>query len=385
VRVLALNAGSRSVKAQLLEVSPNSRPAAAADPLWSGERVYRDGNADTAGAVKALLADLGARSFDVAAHRIVQTAGVPRAPALPFDAALVADVAAARDLAPLHTRAVLAVKETFDAERPDAPQVGVFDSAFHRDLPARAACFAGPYAWYEAGLRKIGFHGLSYAYCAARAREELGAARSARVVAAHLGGGCSLAAIANGASIETTMGYTPLDGVAMVSRSGALDPGLVMYLLRSGRYSLDELDRTLNERSGVRGIAGGSGDLRDVRAAAEGGDARASLALEVFAYRIRCAVGALAAALGGLDALIFAGGIGEHDAATRADICAGLAHLGVALDAGRNAAGGDGARIDAAGAATAVLVLRTREEWIMALAARDCLAAGARAQESSAG
>ncbi len=372
MRVLALNAGSRSVKAQLLEVTPDSRPEAAAEPLWAGERLYRDGTADTVAAVRELLADLGPLTFDLAAHRIVQTASVPRAPAARFDAALAADIEAASTLAPLHCKAVLAAQAAFDAERPATPQFGVFDSAFHRTLPARAACFSGPYEWFEDGLRKIGFHGLSYTYCVARAEIEFGPQKSARLVCAHLGGGCSLAAIAGGVSIDTTMGYTPLDGVAMVSRSGALDPGLLLHLLRSGRYTLDELGRTLNEDSGVRGIAGGGGDLRDVRAAAARGQTRAILALEIFTYRIRCAIGALAAALGGLDALVFTGGIGEHDAATRAEICAGLAHLGVVLDPGRNATGRDGARIEAAAASASVLVLRTREEWIMALAARDC-------------
>ena len=371
VRVLALNAGSRSVKAQLLEVTADSRPEASREALWSGERTHRDGEADTSDAVRGLLADLGDAAFDVAAHRIVQTASIPRATAEPFDAAIVADVEAAIPLAPLHARAVLAAKAAFEAERPGTPQFGVFDSAFHRTLPRRAALFSGPYAWYEAGLRKIGFHGLSYTYCTARTRADLGDARSARIVCAHLGGGCSLAAIADGASIDTTMGYTPVDGVTMVSRSGAVDPGLILHLLRSGRYSLDELDRVLNEDSGVRGIAGDDGDLRDVRAASERGDARATLALEVFCYRVRCAIGALSAALGGLDVLVFTGGIGRHDVKTRAEICAGLAHLGIVLDQERNTAAGDGARIEASRAATAVLVLETHEEWIMALAVRD--------------
>jgi acetate kinase len=375
VRVLALNAGSRSVKAQLLSVEADARAEDAPQPLWSGERTYRDTGTDSGGAVRGLLADVGALDFALAAHRIVQTAHAPDEAALPFDAALTAGVEAARDLAPLHSRAVLAAKAAFDAERPGVPQFGVFDSAFHRTLPPRAALLAGPYAWWTGGLRKLGFHGLSYAYCTARARAELGAARTRRLICAHLGGGCSLAAIADGASIDTTMGYTPLDGVAMVSRSGSLDPGLLLYLLRTGRYTVDELERVLNEDSGVRGIAGDDGDLRDVRAAANDGDARATLALEVFTYRIRCAVGALAAALGGVDALVFTGGIGEHDVATRAEICAGLAHLGIVLDDARNRAGRDGARIEAEGAAVAVLVLRTREEWIMALSARDAAAA----------
>jgi acetate kinase len=374
LRVLALNAGSRSVKAQLLAVTADSRAEASSEAIWSGERMHRDGNADTSEAVRGLLADLGDAAFDAAAHRIVQTAGIPRAVAAPFDAALVADVEAAIPLAPLHATAVLAVKAAFEQERPETPQFGVFDSAFHRTLPQRASLFSGPYAWYEAGLRKIGFHGLSYAYCTARTRADLGAARSARIVCAHLGGGCSLAAIADGASIETTMGYTPLDGVTMVSRSGALDPGLILHLLRSGRYSLDELDRALNEDSGVRGIAGDDGDLRDVRAASERGDVRATLALEVFCYRIRCAIGALTAALGGLDVLVFTGGIGQHDVKTRAEICTGLAHLGIVLDPERNAAAHDGGRIETSGGATAVLVLETHEEWIMALAVRDLTA-----------
>jgi acetate kinase len=371
MRILALNAGSRSVKAQLLEVDAASRPEAPQAPAWSGERLYRDGSTGVAQAVRGLLADLGAMRFDVAAHRVVQTATVPRAAAVPFDASLTADIEAAMGLAPLHSRAVLATKAAFDAERPAVAQFGVFDSAFHRTIPERAAVFSGPYAWYESGLRKIGYHGLSYAYCAARARAELGTAASERLICAHLGGGCSLAAIAGGVSIETTMGYTPLDGVTMVSRSGSLDPGLVLHLLRSGRYSLDELDRVLNEDSGVRGLAGDSGDLRDVRAAAKSGSARALLALDVFTYRIRCAIGALSAALGGLDGLVFTGGIGQHDAETRAEICAGLGYLGIVLDPTRNTAGGDGARIEASARSMPVLVLQTHEEWIMALAVRD--------------
>ncbi len=373
LRVLALNAGSRTIKAQILEVDEAARLASARAPLWSGETVHGQAPAEIRDAVKSLLASAGAVVIDAVAHRVVQTSRPPRALALVLDDAVLAEVVAAETLDPLHTRAVRAsVEAVRDSAFAPARQVVVFDGAFHRSLPDAAAIYGAPYEWFAQGYRKIGYHGLSYSYCAARLTALLIPERYARTVCAHLGAGCSLAALREGASVETTMGYTPLDGLMMASRSGAVDPGLLLFLVKTGRYNAAELEEVLNEESGLRGVAGGSGDLRDVRAAAEGGDPRASLALAAFIHRVSIGIGAMAAALGGLDALVFTGGIGERDAATRAEICAPLAHLGIRLDAARNAAATADAAVEAEGALPAY-VLHTREEWAMALAARDAL------------
>jgi acetate kinase len=277
------------------------------------------------------------------------------------------------DLAPLHNPNNLrGIQATRVALGPGIPQVAVFDTAFHADLPPSAHTFAGPREWLERGLRRFGFHGISHEYAAHRAARVLRRPLAElRLITCHLGSGCSIAAVRNGRSVDTTMGFTPLDGLVMGTRCGALDPGLILHLLREPGASVDALERLLNHRSGLRGLSGGSGDLRDVLDARADGDAAAELAFEVYVHRLRSHIGAMLGALGGLDAIVFTAGVGENSAAVREAALAPFEFLGVRLDPQRNAQPQRDADVAAPGSAVRVLVVRAREEWAIARAAAD--------------
>jgi len=258
--------------------------------------------------------------------------------------------------APLHLPAELAAIAAVRARFGDVPQVVCFDTGFHRTLPRVASQLALPRAWFEAGIRRYGFHGLSYEFIAAT----LPAARLRRAVFAHLGSGASMVAVRDGRSVDTTMGLTPSGGLVMGTRPGDLDPGVLIYLLDHG-HDARGLAQLINHESGLLAISGTSSDMQqllELRATAP----HAALAIDVFCYQARKSIGALAAALGGLDTLVFAGGIGEHAPAIRSEICLGLDHLGIALDAGANAAG---APVIGAGRC-AVHIVRTDEERMIA-------------------
>jgi acetate kinase len=248
------------------------------------------------------------------------------------------------------------------------PAVACFDTAFHATLPAAAATYALPREWRERyGVRRFGFHGLSHAYASARASEL--APGASRMVTCHLGAGASLCAVSDGRSIDTTMGFTPLEGLVMATRSGSVDPGLVLWLEERTGFAAGELADALDNRSGLLGLAG----TADMRELLERNDDDARLALEVYVHRLRAGIGGMAAALEGLDALVFTGGVGENAPRVRELACAGLAHLGVALDAARNESAEGDADVTAAGGRVAVLVVRSREEVEMARQTRALL------------
>jgi acetate kinase len=270
------------------------------------------------------------------------------------------------ELAPLHNALALAALHDARCAFPRVPHVAVFDTAFHSTLPEVASTYALPLRFRaDWGIRRFGFHGLSVQW----ASEQLVADR---LVVCHLGGGCSVTAVRAGRSIDTSMGFTPLDGVPMATRAGSLDPGILLHLLRHG-VALDELDHALEHESGLLGLSGRSGDVRELEASEE---SAAALALDVFAYRVAGAVASMAAALGGLDALVFTAGIGEHSADVRARICERLAFLGVELDAAANAAAsaaaGD-AELHAMGARVRVVRVHAREDLVAARLARQAL------------
>jgi acetate kinase len=255
--------------------------------------------------------------------------------------------------------------------------VACFDTAYHRTIPASAATYALPGKWRERfGLRKYGFHGLSHSYVARRVPEVLGR-EVRRLVSAHLGAGASLCAIEDGRSVDTTMGFTPLDGLVMGTRPGTLDAGLILHLLREPGASVDSLESLLNHRSGLRGLSGGSGDLREVLEARADGDAAAELAFEVYVHRLRSHVGAMLGALGRLDGIVFTAGVGENSPAVREAALAPFEFLGVRLDRERNAQAEPDADIAAPGSAVRVLVVRAREEWAIARAAANVARTGA--------
>jgi acetate kinase len=267
------------------------------------------------------------------------------------------------ELAPLHNPVNLEGIEAAQKAWPEVPHVAVFDTAFHATLPEAARTYAVPRQWTdEWGLRRYGFHGLSHAYCSDRAAKMLGRTAPLRVIVCHLGAGCSASAVRDGVCVDTSMGFTPLDGLVMATRSGAVDPSILIHVLRHKGLTADDLERVLNSESGLLGVSELSGDMRQVRAAARDGHARARLALEVYAHRLRQTIGAFTATLGGVDALVFTAGVGEHDAEMRGDACRGLECLGMELDAAANAGCRPDADVAAAGSHGRILVIATRED-----------------------
>jgi acetate kinase len=315
-RLLVVNAGSSSLKLRLLD---------AADELV-GEHDLPAVGAGAEERLAGALAGLG----EVAAvgHRVVH-GGTRFHDAVVVDAAVRQALEELTDLAPLHQPKSLAALDAVRQVLPDVPHVACFDTAFHADLPAAAATYAVPVEWRERlGVRRYGFHGLSHAYASRRAAQELGRPLDGlRLVTCHLGAGASLAAVRDGRSADTTMGFTPLEGLVMATRSGSVDPGLVLWLQQHHGIAADELNDALEHRSGLAGLAG-TADLREVEQAAAAGEERAKLALEVYLHRLRGSIAAMAAAMGGVDALVFTGGVGEHSALVRERAVAGLRFLG---------------------------------------------------------
>jgi len=356
MRVLTVNTGSSSVKLRLLGTR---------DEVLGEEEASSSGTRVDAEALGRAVGALG--EADAVAHRFVH--GGDRTAAAPLDEALRAELEALTPLAPLHQPKALAAVDAVARAAPDLPAVACFDTAFHAHLPPEAATYALPSAWRERfGLRRFGFHGLSHGYAAARAAELLGLGAGARVVTCHLGAGASLAAVRHGRSVDTTMGFTPLEGIVMATRSGSVDPGLVLWLIEQG-LAPGEVQAGLEQHAGLLGLAG-TADMREVLARE---DADARLALGVYLHRLAGGVAAMAAALGGLDALVWTGGVGERSAAIRAGAAERLAFLGVALDARRNEAVAGDADVGADGAGVRAAVVAAREDLELARQARAVL------------
>jgi acetate kinase len=301
---------------------------------------------------------------DVAAvaHRVVHGGIRFREPVV-IDDAVERELEAAVELAPLHNEPALAAIRQARKALPELPHVAVFDSAFHATIPEEATTYALPQQVREEwGIRRFGFHGLSVQWASERVRVP-------RLVACHLGGGCSVTAVRDGHSVDTTMGFTPLEGVPMATRAGSVDPGALLYLLEH-HLTLEELNRMLEHESGLAGLSGLSGDVRELE---RSNAPEARLALAVFAYRVATAVGAMATALGGLDAIVFTAGIGENSASIRAAVSERLGFLGVQLDPDANASARPDATVSTAESAVRVIVLEAREDVVAARAARQLL------------
>ncbi|MGL4464501.1 MAG: acetate/propionate family kinase, partial [Planctomycetia bacterium] len=327
--------------------------------------------ADVAGLTAALTAWFADRpnlaaTVDAVGHRIVHGGSFFRDVA-PLDAAAVAKLGELADLAPLHNPPALAVLAAARGLLPMACQLGVFDTAFFADLPEERAVYPLPYSWHEEwGARRFGFHGISHAYCSRRASRLLERG-GARLVVCHVGNGASVAAVQNGRAVSISMGFTPSDGVMMGTRCGSVDPGLLLYALRTKGLSVERLAQVVDHESGLLGVSGVSSDYPAVARAAADGSRRAALALAMHADRIRQAVGAAATTMGGVDALVFAGGIGENAPDFRRRVCDGLEFLGVALDDARNAAvGAADADVATAGSPGRILVVHTWEDRAIA-------------------
>ncbi len=329
--ILAVNAGSSSLKYALFALP-------GLDCLRRGvvERIGQAGGPrDYAAGVAPLLAAVGDATLAAVGHRVVHGGERFRAP-VRVDAAVLQALHEVAALAPVHAAAELALIEGLAARCAGVPQVACFDTAFHATLPRHATLLPIPRRYAARGVRRYGFHGLSYAYLMSELARLGGA--NGRVLLAHLGNGCSLAAVRDGECVDTTMGFTPAGGLVMGTRSGDLDPGLVAYLARADGLDAVGFDRLVNAESGLLGLSERSSDMRDLLAAADDLPAAEAVAdaVAVFCHQALKHAGAMAAVLGGLDTLVFAGGIGEHAAPIRARLCAGLAHLGVHLDAARN-------------------------------------------------
>lgn len=354
MRILVLNAGSSSLKTSLIE-EPGDRTLSRVElQRPPGPDAWTD-------ALRSAAADAG--DVDAVGHRIVHGGSRFTAP-LRLDADVVDDLDALRALAPLHNGPALEVVEAARRALPGTPQVGCFDTAFHAGLAPEAFVYPLPYAWYEAwGVRRFGFHGLSVAWSVERAASLLArAAGELAVVVAHLGSGCSVTAVLGGRSVDTSMGMTPLEGLMMGTRSGSVDPGILLDLLGGDRLGSPELADALQHRSGLLGVSGVSADMREVQRAAAGRSARARLAVEIFVRRAAAAIAGAATSLPRLDAVVFTGGIGEHDHEARELICRRLAPLGVPAELGP--AEGD-AVLSPDGAAVAVLRVEAREDLVI--------------------
>ena len=380
-RVLVINAGSSSLKYQLVDV-------ASGDALAKGsvERIGEHGSTATheaggemhtqdvpvashGAALDAVVAafhdhgpDLDHADLVAVGHRVVHGGDRFSEPVVVTDEVLDA-VEQLEPLAPLHNPANLEGIRVARERFPGLPQVAVFDTAFHHSLPAQAYTYAVPRAWRnELAVRRYGFHGTSYAYVSRRSAAMLSRPeRDINVVILHLGNGCSAAAVAGGRSVDTSMGLTPLEGLVMGTRSGDIDPGLFSFMVRSG-MSVDDVDSALNRDSGLKGLTG-TNDFREVQELVDAGDPDGQLGFEVAAYRLRKYVGAYAVVLGRLDALVFTAGVGEHSPRLRSAVCGGLGILGVQLDEKANTATAPGERqISSAQSRVSVLVIPTNEE-----------------------
>ena len=362
-RVFVLNAGSSSLKYEVLDVEAGS-------VVTSGliERVT-----DHAAALAEVLADLDAESIDAVGHRVVHGGSVFVQATL-IDDAVEAEVDRLAVLAPLHNPPGLQGIRAARAALPFIPHVAVFDTAFHATLRPEAFTYAlEAQVAADHGIRRYGFHGTSYRYVSARAAELLGKP-DARLVVLHLGNGASAAAIAGGRSVDTSMGLTPLEGLVMGTRSGDIDAAVLLHLQRVAGYDTQALDDLLNRRSGIKGL-GGHADMRDLLAAADGGDAAAQLAFEVYLHRIVRYIGAYAAELGGIDALVFTAGVGENSDVVRARTVEGLGFLGLQIDPALNGVRSGEAR-DVSSGSVPILVIPTNEELQIARETLEVLRGG---------
>lgn len=398
MKILVLNAGSSSQKSCLYELN-DVLPDRPPQPLWEAQIDWnhREGVAqlkvETASgteqeeefasdsreaAISRMLETLwqgktqvinSLKEIDIVGHRVVH-GGQDYQQSTLISPDVKEAIARLSVFAPVHNPVNIEGIEALEKILPNRPQVAVFDTAFHAQLPPAAFVYPGPYEWLEDGIRRYGFHGISHQYCARRAAQILNRdLTDLRLISCHLGNGCSLAAIRGGWSVDTTMGFTPLDGLMMGSRSGAIDPGIIIHLLRRSDLNAEKLDNILNRNSGLKGISGVSSDMRQIGEAITQGHERAQLALDIYIHRLRAGIGAMLASLGGLDALIFTAGVGENSAVVRAAACEAFGFLGLKLDGEKNQHSPVDEDIAAVDSAARVLVIHTQEDWEIA---REC-------------
>lgn len=366
MRVLVVNNGSSSYKLALVEIAEaiNSTPKVIAKD--AGKLGYHAPDDELHGIlqskIKKLLASADSKSIDAIGHRIVHGGELYKYAVL-VDEEVERNIERLSKFAPLHNPQGLISIKACRAIFADVPQIAVFDTAFHSTMPAESYTYPIPQEWRdELGIRRFGFHGISHSYCSRKAAEILRIdPKALNIVNCHLGSGCSLAAIAGGASIDTTMGFTPLEGLMMSTRSGSIDPGILLYLIRTEKHDPAKVEQALNTLSGFKGLCG-TPDMVEVRKAAVAGDPNAKLAIEVFIHRVAQGIAAMAVSLGRVDAISFAGGVGENDSITRKQVCNSLSLLGIEVDDARNDKAEGDAIISSSGSRSQVLVIESRED-----------------------
>lgn len=395
MKILVLNAGSSSLKSSLYELRSDTLPQNPPEPIWSADIDWTvaDGSGiltvktqetkqkieleskDNYQAIATMLNTLVAgdsqvlnqlTEIDLVGHRVVH-GGAEYHSATKITPEVKNAIARLIPLAPAHNPAHLTGMEAIEQLLGKVPQIAVFDTSFHSQLPLEAAVYPIPYEWYEKGIRRYGFHGISHQYCSRRTAQILDIdLKSSRLIVCHLGNGCSLTAIKNGVSIDTTMGFTPLEGLMMGSRSGSIDPGILIYLMRENDFDADSLAEMLNKASGLKGVSGVSGDMREIKKAIASGNQRAQLALDIYIHRLKKAIGAMLTTLGGLDVLVFTAGVGENNPVIREEAGKALEFMGLKLDYEQNNRNVTEKNIAQPDSTVEVIVIHTNEDWAIA-------------------
>ena len=389
MNILVLNCGSSSVKYKLIEIKANKvlaeggiekigLPDAFIKFKFGNEKIQQDLDInDHVGAIKSILDNLTSKEYgcikdfkeiDAVGHRVVH-GGEKFNKSVLINDEVIAKIKECYGIAPLHNPVNMAGIDAINEVLPEVPQVGVFDTAFHQTMPAKSYMYALPYKYYaEDGVRRYGFHGTSHRYVSQRVCEFLGVEpKGKRIITCHVGNGGSITAVKDGKSVDTSMGLTPTEGLMMGTRCGDVDPGALIFLMDKHNLSSKDMLNMVNKESGLAGISGVSSDMREITAAAKQGNEKAILSLEMYEQRITKYVGAFAAEMGGVDIIVFTGGVGEHQSSTRANVCNPLRFMGVEIDdAANDANNGDEGIISTPNSAVKVVVIPTDEEYMIA-------------------
>ena len=389
MNILVLNCGSSSVKYKLIEIKANKvlaeggiekigLPDAFIKFKFGNEKIQQDLDInDHVGAIKSILDNLTSKEYgcikdfkeiDAVGHRVVH-GGEKFNKSVLINDEVIAKIKECYGIAPLHNPVNMAGIDAINEVLPEVPQVGVFDTAFHQTMPAKSYMYALPYKYYaEDGVRRYGFHGTSHRYVSQRVCEFLGVEpKGKKIITCHVGNGGSITAVKDGKSIDTSMGLTPTEGLMMGTRCGDVDPGALIFLMGKHNLSSKDMLNMVNKESGLAGISGVSSDMREITAAAKQGNEKAILSLEMYEQRITKYVGAFAAEMGGVDIIVFTGGVGEHQSSTRANVCKPLRFMGVEIDdAANDANNGDEGIISTPNSAVKVVVIPTDEEYMIA-------------------
>ncbi|MDJ0651072.1 MAG: acetate kinase [Xenococcaceae cyanobacterium MO_188.B19] len=395
MKILVLNAGSSSQKSCLYQLEEDLLTQEPPKPLWKAHTDWTVAEAFAVSKIKAQGVTLETKietldrrialaqtldtltngetkvmeelsEIDIVGHRIVH-GGTEYCQATLVTPEVKKAIASFIPLAPAHNPANLDGIEAIEEILGNIPQVAVFDTGFHRQMPLKAAVYPLPYEWLAKGIRRYGFHGINHQYCAQRTAQLLHKPlESLKIITCHLGNGCSLAAIQNGKSIDTTMGFTPLEGLMMGSRSGSIDPGILIYLLKKYNFTSDQLDQMLNKKAGLKGISGLSADMRTILVAMGENHEQANLAFEMYIHRLRSSIGSMLASLGGLDVLVFTAGVGENAEIVREKACEGWEFLGLELDLAKNQSSPQDEDIATPDSQVRILVVQAEEDWAIA-------------------